>query len=122
MCSPIILLPFPKMSDRTYKKTLVRLMSYLDNIEYENDAEFTEQQLGELTPEKLMKWFNHETFDIPDPPVGHDLAPLVRTNTLKYWKKALSFFMPNCLMPWNALSGVGNPTRSKKIIGLIGYI
>ena len=90
-----------------------------DNIEYENDAEFTEQQLGELTPEKLMKWFNHETFDIPDPPVGHDLAPLVRTNTLKYWKKVLSFFMPNCLMPWNALSGVGNPTSSKKIYDLI---
>jgi hypothetical protein len=36
-----------------------------------------------------------------------------------YYKKALSYFMPNRLMTWKELSLVGNPTRSVFINNLI---
>jgi hypothetical protein len=39
-----------------------------------------------------------------------------------YWKKALSSFMPNRLMVWNEISGVGNPTRSIALNDLIKYV
>ena len=85
-------------------------MSFLDEAEYDDDENFTTQQLGELTPEKIMKFFNKETFNVAEAPDGHDMLPLIRSNTLKYWKKAISSFMPNCLMAWNELSQVENPT------------
>jgi hypothetical protein len=38
---------------------------------------------------------------------------------LMYYKKAISNFMPNKLMPWNAISREGNPTRSIDMNDLI---
>ena len=101
---------------------LIRLMSYVDDEEYEQNQEFTMAQLGTLTPANLMKWFNNETFGNPEPPENHDLNPVVRCNSIEYWKKALSSYMPNRLMPWNELAGVGNPTRSTQLNALIKYI
>jgi hypothetical protein len=69
-----------------------------------------------------MKWFNEETFGNPEPPENHNVNPLVRCNTIEFWKKALSSYMPNKLMPWNELAGVGNPTRSTKLNALIKYV
>jgi hypothetical protein len=69
-----------------------------------------------------MRWFNHEVFGIENPPVGHDLNPRVRSSSVKVWKKAISFFMPNKLMPWNQLSQAGNPTRSTELNELIKYM
>lgn len=66
-----------------------------------------------------MKWFNYETYDLPEPPDNHDLNLLMQNNTIKHWKKSFSFFMPNCLTAWNELSGVGNPTRSRQLTDLI---
>jgi wyosine [tRNA(Phe)-imidazoG37] synthetase (radical SAM superfamily) len=36
-----------------------------------------------------------------------------------FWKKTISFFIPNWLMPWYAISGQGNPTRSNEVNELI---
>jgi hypothetical protein len=102
-----------------YQSVLVRLMSFLDGVEYNVNQNFTQEQLGGLTPNKLMLWFNDATYGMSEPPTGHDVNPLVRSQTLKYWKKALSSFMPNRLMPWNEITGVGNPTRSKALNDLI---
>ena len=62
------------------------MMSYLDNQEYDKNTNFTQEQLGKLTAADVMKWFNFETYDVPEPPEGHDMRPLVRNNSLKYWK------------------------------------
>jgi hypothetical protein len=94
-------------------------MSFLDRVEYNVNASFTQEQLGGLTPDKLMLWFNHVTYGMSEPPTGHDMNPLVQSQTLMYWKKALSSFMPNRLMVWNEISGVGNPTRSIALNNLI---
>jgi hypothetical protein len=105
-----------------YRSILVRMMSFVDEVEYDPDKHFTLAELGGLNPEKLMKWFNYVTFGDASPPNGHDMPPLIRSNTLKYWKKALSSFMPNRLMVWNEISLVGNPTRSAKLNDLLRYV
>ena len=38
---------------------------------------------------------------------------------LEFWKKAILFFMPNCLIPWNSTSQEGNPTKSIEVNDLI---
>ena len=38
---------------------------------------------------------------------------------LNYYKKALSYYMPNKLFGWNAISKTGNPTRSIPVNELI---
>ena len=38
---------------------------------------------------------------------------------LDYYKKALSYYMPNKLFGWNAISKTGNPTRSIPVNELI---
>jgi hypothetical protein len=105
-----------------YRPILVRMMSFLDEVEYEIDNHFTLAELGRLNPDRIMEWFNNEIFGEALPPNGHDLPPLVRSNTIKYWKKALSSFMPNRLMVWNEISLVGNPTRSTKLNELLRYV
>ena len=105
-----------------YKPYLVKLMSFLDEEDYDKDHEFTPEQLGELTPAMLMRWFNLQVFGVEVPPAQHELPALKRSNSLAYWKKAISFFMPNQLMQWNALTGVGNPTKSKEVNQLIKLV
>ena len=79
------------MSARTYKPTLVRMMAYLDDQDYNNDQEFTIARLGQLTASDVMKWINFEVFGVPEPPEGHDLNPLLRSNTLKFGRKLFLF-------------------------------
>ena len=112
----------PEMTRAKYQATLVKMMSYVDNHEYHKDHDFTQERLGQLKPADLMRWFNNLTFGEPLPPHGHNMNPVVRCHSIKYWKKALSFFMPNRLMPWNELSNVGNPTRCREINELIKFV
>ena len=43
----------------TYKPILVRLLSFLDDADYENDNEFTIECLDQLTGADFLRWFNH---------------------------------------------------------------
>ena len=93
-------------------------MSYLDGTDYAKDHVFSQQRLSELTPEDLLRWMNIKTYGVAEPP--DDANPtLARSNSIKFWKKSLSHFMPNKLTPWNELANVGNPTRSTLINKLI---
>lgn len=112
----------PQSTPAIYKKYLIRLMSFLDNEEYAADHQFTNERLGQLTPADLMRWFNMETFGQENPPVGHDLNPIVRSSSIEMWKKAISFYMPNRMTPWNQLSQQGNPTRSFEVNQLCKYV
>ena len=80
------------MSTQTYKPTLIRMMAFLDDQEYANDQAFTIERLGQVTASDVLRWFNSVTYGVPEPPTGHDLNPQTRSNTLKYWKKVISFF------------------------------
>ena len=105
------------MQHANYKSVLARLMSFLDGVTYEPGHEHGVERLGNLTPEDLLLWFNHKCFGTPTP--DETSRPMVRSSSLEYRKKALSFFMPNRLMVWNELSRVGNPTKSAQINDLI---
>ena len=59
-----------------------------------------------------------KVFDQPDPSQD-DNPTLGQSTSLKYYKKAIPFFMPNRLATWNVLNKSGNPTRSQIIIDLI---
>jgi len=59
---------------------------------------------------------------VESPTFGHDIRPQLRSNTIEYYKKAISHYMPNRLMAWNELSNVGNPTRSHQLNDLIKYV
>jgi hypothetical protein len=45
-----------------------------------------------------------------------------RSSTILFWKKSLSFFMPNRHHPWDSLMEQGNPTRSREILDLVKYM
>jgi hypothetical protein len=98
------------------------MMSFLDEVQYEADKQFTLVELGRLNPDRLMEWFNFMTFGVANPPNGHDMPPLLRSSTIMYRKKAISCFMPNHLMVWNEISLVGNPTKSVQLNDLLKYM
>ena len=96
-------------------------MSYRDDEEYERDHEFTPEELNEIQPEEIEKWMCVKVYGIPEP--GPDDNPynptLGRASSLEYYKKALSYYMPNKLFGWNAISKKGKPTRSIPVNELI---
>ena len=101
-----------------YRPTLVSLMSFLDGVAYAKETIFTEQRLRRITPSDILRWMNMKTFGVENPPL--DANPLTaHSSSLAYWKKAISHFMPNCLMAWNSTAGIGNPTRSSEVNDLI---
>ena len=100
-----------------YQSVLLRLMGYLDNVEYAKGTVIPRARMILLTPKCLMKFFNNEVYGTEDPP--DDAKPLVRSTSIEFWKKALSYFMINRIIPWNEISNVGNPTRSTELNDLI---
>lgn len=101
-----------------YKSVLIAMMSYRDGIEYSKSYEFSPEELGEVTPEDVYKWMAMKVYGRPDP--NNDDNPTHgRSSSLEYYKKALSYFMPNRLSTWNAIMHSGNPTRSVPVNNLI---
>ena len=51
-----------------------------------------------------------------DPPGVDDNPTKIKSTTFDYYKKAISYFMPNKLLKWNAVAGrtmaSGNSTKS----------
>ena len=45
-----------------------------------------------------------------------------RSISLYYWKKAISFYMPNRLMSWNVIRGKGNPTQPIDVNDIIAKV
>jgi Transcriptional activator of glycolytic enzymes len=101
-----------------YKSTLDNLLSFVHNQDYTRDKTYTKGELRALTPHHILQWMNLKAFGVTDPAL--DANPtLARANSLEYWKKALSFFMPNRLIVWVSGRNEGNPTRSLEVNNLI---
>ena len=114
--------------ENNYKTILAKLMSFLDDKDYDIDDEFSQERLQEITPRDLMAFLNFITFGEEEPGEGRFLEARVmsgelevqrRSSSIEYYKKAISGFFPNRLMAWNELASVGNPTRSREINDLI---
>ena len=104
-----------------YKSVLRRLLSWIDNREYPRDHVFDAQRLGELRPLQIRRWMQLQAYGTPDP--APDANPTLRRHTsIKFWKKAISYFMPNKGPEWNDLHNYGNPTKSETIRDLIKIV
>jgi hypothetical protein len=101
-----------------YHATLIHIMTFTNGIAYAKDHQFVQDELAPLTPDDVARWMCQKAYGTPEP--DPDANPTqARSTSLMYWKKAISYYMPNCLMPWNAVSGQGNPTRSIEVTTLI---
>jgi hypothetical protein len=80
------------------------------------------EELRQVTPEELMRWLNIRTFGVAD--AGRDMVikPMGRASTLAFWKKAVSFYMPDCLHGWCSGSNEGDPTTCAEVNNFIKYI
>ena len=97
-----------------YKATLDTFMSFVHGQQYRREKEYTVEERNALTPNDVVRWMNVKTFfGIEDPPV--DANPVhAHSSSLEFWKKAILFFMPNRLIPWNSTSREGNPPKVLK--------
>ena len=101
-----------------YKASLDCLVSFVHGCTYTCDKTYTKGELRALTPDDVLHWMNLKAFGLTDPPT--DANPtLARSSSLAFWKKAISFFMPNRLIVWTSGRNEGNPTRSIEVNNLI---
>lgn len=85
---------------KVYKATLDHFMSFAMHRTYDRNYVYSDAELLEITPKMVFGWMNFRTFGTSMPAV--DANPIsARSSSLAYWKKAISFFHPNRLMPWS---------------------
>ena len=104
--------------ERQHGCQLIHFMNWRDEAAYERDHEFTQEELGGITADEIASWFNQRAYGT-DTPGRNDRPIHMRSNSLLYLKKALSWFMPNRHHQWNGLTNVGNPTRSRAVNDMI---
>jgi len=105
-----------------YKACLRQLMSFKDGVIYPDDREFTPEELQALTPDDIYRYFKLRAYGNADADEDEENPTEARSSAVLFWKKALSYFMPNNAMPWNEIENVGNPTKSSMINSLIHKI
>jgi hypothetical protein len=75
----------------------------------------TAEELYAVRPEDIEKWMIKRAYGIDntsfkDLPADARVMYL-RSETLEFYKKALSYFMPNQMQPWNEVMKQGNPRK-----------
>jgi hypothetical protein len=108
--------------NKAYSKHLVALMNFLHpEAGYTNDTVFPLDLLAHITSSDIARWLKLRAYGDPDPdPNAHPLAG--RANSIKFYKKALSYYMVNKLTAWNEVTSCGNPTKSARVNQLIREI
>jgi hypothetical protein len=103
-----------------YKPYLLEFMAfYHERVQpYPRETVFEQDILVGIKPRDIKRWMCKKVYGVPDP--GLDDHPIHgRSSSLEFYKKALSYFMPNKRMGWNEVTQAGNPTKSSEIIDRI---
>jgi len=101
-----------------YRVHIDSLMSSIHGEQYTRTQAYRKSELNAVTPNDVLRWMNTKVFGMPDPPL--DANPVsARSSSLQFYKKSISFFMPNRLAAWSYTRNEGNPTRSTEINDLI---
>ena len=103
-----------------YRAVLNSFMSHKNNTNYPKNYEFSDQQLGSITPDDVYRYLCQKAYHKYDP--GPSDNPIyARSSALSFYKKSISYFVPNRMSPWNYLANppCGNPTRSNEVNDLI---
>ena len=105
---------------QTYREHLLPLMEHIHRKKFGKEHKFTKAELKAVNPKKIMKFVKLRVYDDED--ADPDVVPPVRyrSNTIKTWKKAWSWFMPNKLTNWDEVTKRGNPTRCAELNNMIG--
>jgi hypothetical protein len=103
----------------SYRANLVACMNFSFGTAHPRTHTFSNDELFQLTPEHVYAFCANKVYGTPTPTAGIDKPTLGRATTIEFAKKAISFFMPNRLMPWNEQTRSGNPTRSTAVNDLI---
>ena len=106
---------------RQYRRIFVKFMSFVDGIQYQDEQQFTAEQLRQIAPVHVYRYLCKRAYGSPDPRPD-DLPTAARSSTLEYDKKAISFFMPNRKRDWDDNSQTGNPTHSDLVNALFSVI
>jgi hypothetical protein len=103
-----------------YKRYLVEFMTWFHErpASYPQDQDFEQDVLLTVKPKDITRWMCVKAFGMPQPTVN-DNPTLGRSSSLAFYKKALSYFMPNKLMTWNEVAQVGNPSKSQEVNNLL---
>ena len=111
-----------KTKTQQYHAHLVPLMEHIHRKTFSSGHKFTKAELKAVNPKKIMKFLKLRIYDDAD--ADPDVVPpkRYRSNTVKSWKKAWSWFMPNKMMNWDEVTKRGNPTRCSEINALIGSL
>eukprot|EP00957_Ditylum_brightwellii_P065630 4977546-Ditylum_brightwellii.AAC.1 len=94
------------------------MMPYLCNRPYPENHEFSMHDLESLTQHDIYWWMAFKVHGTDDPTPDNNPTE-GRSSSLKYYKKAISYYMPNRRMQWNEILKVGNPTRSEDVNDLV---
>ena len=107
---------------RRYKASLIGLWNMVHSTNYTVDHSFTNEELFTITPEQVTRYMCMKAYGTETPNLSTDLPTVGRSSSLEFAKKAISFFMPSRLLPWNEQSRSGNPTKSVQVNDLIKAI
>lgn len=114
-------MPFsvPDQVDR-YQAILVKFMNFKDNPVplYPRGRVFTPEELRSIRPIHIQRWFCLKVFGTPDPAPNQNPTE-GRSTSLDYYKKAISYYMPDHNRGWDETNQNGNPTRAREINDLI---
>ena len=97
----------------SYHRATRPLMSFVHaGREYQPSHVWTRDELLAVTPDIIVRYIKLKVYGSED--AQADVTPPLyyRSSTIKFWKKAWSYFMLNQMTPWNKIAGMGNPTRS----------
>ena len=90
-------------------------MSHRDKKDYDVPHPFPNSELMKIKPEEVAEWMALKAFG-KEKPGPDDKAIAGRSSSLHFYKKAISYFIPNRLMHWNEQVGWGNPTKSNDLV------
>ena len=98
-------------SNKAYLTCLIKMMSFIDGVQYPKTSTFSCDQLAAITAEQVATFLNKKAFDtlVPGP---EDHPHAIMASSLACFKKAISQLMPLCSMPWDDINLRENPTCS----------
>lgn len=88
---------------------------------FPKDHVFTNAELTTIDPMHICHWFCLLAYN-KESPERDDRPTKCGANTLKYHKKAISYFMPHNLPTWDDIHFTGNPTKSRSVNMLLKVI
>jgi len=82
---------------KQYRSVLRQLMSHKNSTNYCDNYEFSDAELGDVKPDDIYRWMCWKAYHKYDPG-PQDRPRHARSSSLEFWKKSISYFMPQL---WN---------------------